>query len=1222
MERTPLQLAAETYDRTQLGAKIRVHALAKQLGVPSKDVIAALDVVGLVKVAQSTLSTAEAERLLDSLLVDAHVAEAVPAAGEDKIRQRVEKNVANEIQQIEAKVDEKLVPAGRRSDVLSEAELEDDARAAEDEELAAGQLAEAHAPAPLFQPPTFVAPAADSPAADAPAAVAAEDEDAVEDGPRRRRRGRRGASRGKGAEHTPEDVAAEASAPAAATEEAAAAPALPTHDEVEVITEPKGFKGSTRLEAQRRRRNERRKEGREKRVLSEEEFLARRESVHRTMVVRDRRRTDHPGLVTQVGVLEDGLLVEHFVTSETQATLVGNIYLGRVQNVLASMEAAFIDIGKGRNGVLYAGEVDWRSTGLGGRSRKIEQALKAGDYVLVQVTKDPVGQKGARLTTQISLAGRFLVYVPGGKNAGISRKLPEPERKRLKEILRGVVPKSGGAIVRTAAEGVAEKDIEADVLRLHGLWEDIKTRVAELKKEKTSGPVALYEEPDMLVKVVRDLFNEDFEELVVEGRRAWNTVSAYVKSVAPDLVERLTRYEPKEHDGKDVFAYYRLDEQLHKALSRKVWLPSGGTLVIDRTEAMTVIDVNTGKFTGSGGNLEETVTKNNLEAAEEIVRQMRLRDMGGMIVVDFIDMVLPENQDLVLRRLTEALGRDRTRHQVSEVTSLGLVQMTRKKLGTGLVETFSTECEACEGRGIVIHEDPVEHHDPERHVRGKSKGKRRNERSHEREHAPEQQRTQAPAAEDTTPQERRGRGSARDVQVDSAIESLAASIVADDDNQQPDAPARGEESSSARRRRRRRGAAQLHEAPVGEESADAIAAIAAAAVAVADEEDPDEPSGADHLAEDAAAASAQEQPAEGSRGRRRRSGASRRGAKQRAGAAVANEDADVDVRVHATPAEDPQQDVAAAGLEFSTYAEALAAFEASPRRKRATRGNSRSDTPPRPEDYPDATSEDVDEFVTASTRSRRSKRTATPEAPAAVEAPAEDATAPEADQAPAARTRRRKAGAQATPRRRRVAAVALGEDLSAEELPTEDTAQPPQRAGRRGRAATAAAPAEDAAPVEAAEDAPKRRTRRRAAGEKAAATTTRRRAVKVVEVTSDLSTAVIAGEDEPAQEATRPKRTRRSRSSADGDTTAAPAKKATRAKARSTKSASTAEDAAQPEAEEKAPARRTRRRVTKAADAPAQAAEDTPAPARRGRRKAAATGETPAPRRRRGSSTS
>jgi len=383
--------------------------------------------------------------------------------------------------------------------------------------------------------------------------------------------------------------------------------------------------------------------------------------------------------------------------------MVGNIYLGRVQNVLPSMEAAFIDVGRGRNGVLYAGEVDWAAAGLGGKARKIEQALHSGDLVLVQVSKDPVGHKGARLTTQISLPGRFLVYVPGGGSTGISRKLPDTERKRLKEILKRIVSADAGVIIRTASEGVSEEELERDVSRLQSQWETISTKAEQTKTGKSGNPVALYEEPDLLVKVVRDQFNEDFSSLVVAGDAVWETVEGYVNGVAPELVPRLER-----HTGDvDVFTAYRIDEQLAKAMDRKVWLPSGGTLVIDRTEAMTVVDVNTGKFTGAGGNLEETVTRNNLEAAEEIVRQMRLRDIGGMIVVDFIDMVLESNRDLVLRRLTECLGRDRTRHQVSEVTSLGLVQMTRKRMGAGLIEEFSTPCEHCHGRGVLVQDEPV-----------------------------------------------------------------------------------------------------------------------------------------------------------------------------------------------------------------------------------------------------------------------------------------------------------------------------------------------------------------------------------------------------------------------------------------------------------------------------------------------------------------------------------
>jgi len=457
-----------------------------------------------------------------------------------------------------------------------------------------------------------------------------------------------------------------------------------------------GVRGSTRLEAKRQRRRDGRDAGRRRApVLSEAEFLARRESVERTMVVRQH------GERSEIGVLEDGVLVEHFVTSSGGSSLVGNVYLGRVQNVLPSMEAAFVDIGRGRNAVLYAGEVDWDAAGLEGKARKIEQALSTGDSVLVQVTKDPVGHKGARLTTQISLPGRFLVYVPGGGATGISRKLPDTERKRLKDVLKRVVPEDAGVIIRTASEGVSEEELGRDVRRLRAQWEVIQEKAAPNAKS----PQLLYEEPDLLIKVIRDLFTEDFSALTVQGNDAWDTIEAYVSHVAPDLVDRLKRHV----SNTDVFIEYRIDEQILKALDRKVWLPSGGYLVIDRTEAMTVIDVNTGKFTGSGGNLEETVTRNNLEAAEEIVRQLRLRDIGGIIVVDFIDMVLESNRDLVLRRLTECLGRDRTRHQVAEVTSLGLVQMTRKRVGTGLLEAFSQTCEHCRGRGVVVSTEALGH---------------------------------------------------------------------------------------------------------------------------------------------------------------------------------------------------------------------------------------------------------------------------------------------------------------------------------------------------------------------------------------------------------------------------------------------------------------------------------------------------------------------------------
>ncbi len=455
-------------------------------------------------------------------------------------------------------------------------------------------------------------------------------------------------------------------------------------------------KGSTRLEAKKQRRRESRDTGRRRTVITEAEFLARRESVDRQMIVR--QRDDR----IQIAVLEDGVLAEHFVSKTQQDSLIGNVYLGKVQNVLPSMEAAFVDIGRGRNAVLYAGEVNWEAVNVEGKQRRIENALKSGDTVLVQVTKDPVGHKGARLTSQISLPGRYLVYVPGGSMTGISRKLPDVERNRLKRILKDRLPEHAGVIVRTAAEGASEEELTHDINRLRAQWEGIES---QSKSTKILAPELLYGEPDLTIKVVRDVFNEDFSKLIVSGEEAWDTIEAYVTYVAPDLVGRLEKWTKDQ----DIFSAWRIDEQIHKALERKVFLPSGGSLVIDRTEAMTVVDVNTGKFTGSGGNLEETVTKNNLEAAEEVVRQLRLRDIGGIIVIDFIDMVLESNRDLVLRRMVECLGRDRTKHQVAEVTSLGLVQMTRKRMGTGLLEVFGEQCEACAGRGVVTHDDPVEH---------------------------------------------------------------------------------------------------------------------------------------------------------------------------------------------------------------------------------------------------------------------------------------------------------------------------------------------------------------------------------------------------------------------------------------------------------------------------------------------------------------------------------
>ena len=532
-----------------------------------------------------------------------------------------------------------------------------------------------------------------------------------------------------------------------------------------------GVRGSTRLEAKRVRRRESRSLGRRRHIVTEAEFLARRESVDRQMLVRQK-----DGRI-QIGVLEDGVLAEHFVSKTQQDSLIGNVYLGKVQNVLPSMEAAFVDIGRGRNAVLYAGEVNWDVTGLDGAPRKIENALKPGDSVLVQVTKDPIGHKGARLTSQVSLPGRFLVYVPGGSMTGISRKLPDTERARLKKILKDKLPEGAGVIVRTAAEGASEEELTHDINRLRAQWEEIQEKA---NSRKVLAPEMLYQEPDLMIKTVRDVFNEDFTAMIVQGENAWDSIEAYVTYVAPDLVSRLQKWDSAD----DLFDHYRINEQLAKALDRKVYLPSGGSLVIDRTEAMTVVDVNTGKFTGSGGNLEETVTKNNLEAAEEIVRQLRLRDIGGIIVIDFIDMVLESNRDLVLRRLIECLGRDRTKHQVAEVTSLGLVQMTRKRLGTGLLEVFSEPCEQCAGRGLVVHDQPLS---------GRSGGASDYIHRHERN---DRKRSRAAAREDSRDQQKQDALESKKAERRNAMAAVAAASAHSEDV--------SEETASTRKKRKRR----------------------------------------------------------------------------------------------------------------------------------------------------------------------------------------------------------------------------------------------------------------------------------------------------------------------------------------------------------------------------------------------------------------------------------
>ena len=566
-----------------------------------------------------------------------------------------------------------------------------------------GQTAKAKAKA------TTKSAAKPEPKAESKAAAEPEAEDGVA-GAKRRRGSRGGRKRTDGTEETPTETKAAAKAGQA---EAGTATS-PAGDEAETGEEdaslrrrrrrrrtgqgsdadtPTALEGSTRLEAKRQRRKVDRQQGRRRIIITEAEFLARREKVNRRMLVRERDGR------TQIAVLEDGVLVEHYVTRPTGSSWVGDVYLGRVQNVLPSMEAAFVDIGKGRNAVLYAGEVNWDAAGLEGQPRRIEQALKSGDTVLVQVTKDPISHKGARLTSQITLAGRYLVLVPGGGMTGISRKLPDKERERLKGLLKEIMPADAGVIVRTAAEGTGDQEIRADLDRLVANWQKIQA-----KSKTASAPALLKGEPDLAIRVVRDIFNEDFTELVVSGKAVWESIASYIEDVAPELRPRLTQWTAEG----DVFTEARVDEQVAKGMDRKVWLPSGGSLIIDKTEAMTVIDVNTGKFTGTGGTLEETVTRNNLEAAEEIARQLRLRDVGGIIVVDFIDMVLESNRDLVLRRLVEALSRDRTRHQVAEVTSLGLVQMTRKRVGQGLLEAFSEPCETCHGRGYLVHDAPVD----------------------------------------------------------------------------------------------------------------------------------------------------------------------------------------------------------------------------------------------------------------------------------------------------------------------------------------------------------------------------------------------------------------------------------------------------------------------------------------------------------------------------------
>ena len=854
-------------------------------------------------------------------------------------------------------------------------------------------------------------------------------------------------------------------------------------------------KGSTRLEAKRQRRRDSRSGGRRRTVITEAEFLARREAVDRKMLVRQRDQR------IQIAVLEDGVLAEHFVSHTTQDSMIGNVYLGKVQNVLPSMEAAFVDIGRGRNAVLYAGEVNWDAAQLDGKPRKIENALKSGDTVLVQVTKDPVGHKGARLTSQVSLPGRYLVYVPGGSMTGISRKLPDVERSRLKKILKDHLPQDAGVIVRTAAEGTSEQELQNDINRLRAQWEGIQEKASGTK---VLAPELLYAEPDLTIKTVRDVFNEDFSAMLVQGEATWDNIEAYVTYVAPHLLDRLHHWVPEDHDGEDLYATHRVDEQLHKALERKVYLPSGGSLVIDRTEAMTVVDVNTGKFTGSGGNLEETVTKNNLEAAEEIVRQLRLRDIGGIIVIDFIDMVLEANRDLVLRRLVECLGRDRTKHQVAEVTSLGLVQMTRKRMGTGLVEVFSETCEHCAGRGIIIKDTPVERGRSGGEQRGEAEGRRRRRRrgNGEGEHAhaaaatttgaehvdsedERQRRERAEAArvalhsiakasgkvaEDETPaQEPAPAEQAADAAEDSVAEAVEAASAGPAKAGQP-AGADEEETPRRRRRRgRRRGRGRT------EESGDTGAEVAGSEDAARSHDDgpaesADQPRQTEEEAEPAAAEApehqdpvAQAEEAESPedadaqddrprRSRRRRGG---RGRSRRDGEAASTEtDAEDQGAERATPsrhdaadaessaaapAEDASEPVPAKDAPVPVPAEDAPA----PRRRRSRRAS--SDGVVRPAAGADASAE------------RTADRTDAAPVEATEPSPEESTDATEVHEQPAA-------------------PAAVEEAVMVEPAATEPTAEPTADADQ---ASAADAPTEaQAAPTAPVPGSPRRRSRR------------------------------------------------------------------------------------------------------------------------------------------------
>ena len=1069
-------------DERDLAAKTRVHQLAKLIGHTSKEVIALLGAVGItVRSAQSTVTREQVAEFRDRV-------QAADKDGSDHARDGESQNADTGKEQSDKAESDKTkradvgksededaapeaeTPEADKSEVenadageatvdKSEAEKTEtpDAEELETEssDTAEGQEANhVSIPTPIFMAPT---PVATESTESRHSKDHNEDDPSKDEGGSSSKRSKKSSDKGKSGDkkdnkHDKHDSNKRKNKNKKGRSSGSDDGSGEGKQDSQTSDEPTKIKGSTRAAAARKRREENKRDKHQ--IISTAEFQARRDAVHRRMIVRDSVRSDGSGKVTQVAIMEDDQLVEHFVTSEHTRTLVGNIYLGRVQNVLASMEAAFVDIGTDRNGVIYSGDIDWRHTRHTGRQRKIEKALKPGDPILVQVTKDSVGHKGPRLTSHISLAGRYLVYVPEGRAHGVSRKLPEPERKRLKKAVSGILPDEGGAIIRTAAEGVDTEDIARDVRRQQNVWDTILEKADELRtlpgsqvssgtgsgkknsegskkgsKPHFDGPQTLHEEPNLLVKVVRDLFNEDFDELIVDGDRSWSMVSSYIHRIAPDLEEKLSKYERQDYEGQDAFGHWGIDKQLKQALDRVVFLPSGGTLVIEKTEAMTVIDVNTGRFTGSSGSLEETVTRNNLEAADEIVRQMRLRDIGGMIVVDFIDMVLEENQELVLRRLSEALAKDRTRHQLGEVTSLGLVQITRKRLGKGLVETFSTPCSECHGRGVIVHDDPI--------LLSSTDDDESDDDSAALQDNVDNDLPEYSFDDDTD---------------DHADDASSDSTSGDSKNDR----SKGDRSGGGRSKKDHAGKGDSGKQGHSEKQGDSdeaatrrrsIEEIAAAAVILADDEDPDEPSGADYLPAAQDSRSGGDDDSSGDKDgrprRRRRRKATRSSRAQRedqvkadhaeSDGAEANDsknatkrdeetahhaDGDADKgsgdkttrgkkqrgRRHATRrsasqakkvasssqsksrnedasrAKDEHQTKDASRTKsrskdsgesssrsrgkksFSadtssqhkeTYEEAQRQFDRSPRRRRATRGNSRSDVPPEKENYPD-----------------------------------------------------------------------------------------------------------------------------------------------------------------------------------------------------------------------------------------------------------------------------